>query len=261
MNSSLWTARTGLEAQQLKLSVISNNISNVNTQAFKKSRVAFQDLLYQNIRQPGAQTTETTKNGAGLMLGTGVAAVSNPKDFSQGNLIKTEGDVDIAIQGRGFVPIQQADGTLAYTRDGSFTFNENGDIVTHQGQIVGNAAITVPQGSNGISIAENGNVYSVDGENVVTQIGQIQLFDFINPAGLQPVGQNLYTATASSGEPQEGVAGQDGFGKVLQGFLESSNVSVVEEMVNMIETQRAYELSSKAVSASDQMLKFLTQTL
>ena len=259
MNSTLWTAKTGLESQQQKLSIIANNIANVNTTGYKRSRGVFEDLLYQNLKQPGGESSESTQYTSGLMIGTGTTMVANPKDFAQGALIKTEGKFDVAIEGNGFFRIQQPDGSEAYTRDGSFNINAEGQIVTNYGYLV-LPSITVPENGTDFHISDEGKVF-VEDSNGTSLIGTISLANFISPKGLKPIGHNLFTQTSSSGAPIEGTPGNDGFGKLRQGFVESSNVSVVEEMVGMIETQRAYELSSKAVSAADEMMRTLNQVV
>ncbi len=261
MNSALWIAKTGLDAQQTRLSVISNNLANANTTAYKRSRAVFEDLLYQNVRQVGSQSTENTKLPSGLMLGTGVRTVATEKNHAQGNMIQTENNLDVAIQGRGYFQILQPDGSLAYTRDGSFQVNDVGELVTAGGYQV-QPAITIPNNAQSIAIGSDGVVsVMVPGSAAPTQIGSIQLADFQNPTGLQPMGENLYNETAASGSPQNGTPGLNGLGSVVQGALESSNVNAVKEMVELIETQRAYEMNSKAISTADQMLQYLNNNL
>ena len=261
MNSALWIAKTGLDAQQTRLSVISNNLANANTTAYKRSRAVFEDLLYQNVRQVGSQSTENTKLPSGLMLGTGVRTVATEKNHSQGNMIQTENNLDVAIQGRGYFQILQADGSLAYTRDGSFQVNDVGELVTAGGYQV-QPAMTIPNNAQSIAIGSDGVVsVMVPGSAAPTQIGSIQLADFQNPTGSQPMGENLYNETAASGSPQNGTPGLNGLGSVVQGALESSNVNSVKEMVELIETQRAYEMNSKAISTADQMLQYLNNNL
>ncbi len=261
MNSALWIAKTGLDAQQTRLSVISNNLANANTTAYKRSRAVFEDLLYQNVRQVGSQSTENTKLPSGLMLGTGVRTVATEKNHAQGNMIQTENNLDVAIQGRGYFQILQPDGSLAYTRDGSFQVNDVGELVTAGGYQV-QPAITIPNHAQSIAIGSDGVVsVMVPGSAAPTQIGSIQLADFQNPTGLQPMGENLYNETAASGSPQNGTPGLNGLGSVVQGALESSNVNAVKEMVELIETQRAYEMNSKAISTADQMLQYLNNNL
>ncbi|WP_424683101.1 flagellar basal-body rod protein FlgG [Frateuria sp. YIM B11624] len=258
MFSSLWVAKTGLDAQQTRMDVVSHNLANANTTGFKSSRASFQDLVYQNLRQPGGQTTEQTNAPSGLMLGTGVRVVGNEKLFTQGNIEQTGNSLDLAIQGRGFLQVTMPDGSIAYTRDGSLHMDQNGQVVTANGYAV-DPAITIPANAQSITIGSDGTVsITLPGQAAPQQVGTVQLADFINPAGLQPNGDNLYLETASSGSPQIGQPGLNGLGTLAQGALESSNVNVVEQMVDMIETQRTYEMNSKAISAADQMLQFLT---
>jgi flagellar basal-body rod protein FlgG len=261
MNKALWIAKTGLDAQQTRMSVVSNNLANVNTTGFKKGRAVFQDLIYQTVRQAGAQAAQDTELPSGLMLGTGVRTVATEKLFTQGNVTQSSNSLDLAIEGRGFFQILMPDGNLAYTRDGSFQLNSNGQMVTSSGYEV-QPGIVIPEGALSISVAEDGSVSAtVAGNAAPIVVGNLQLADFINPAGLQPIGQNLFTETAASGAPQAGNPGLDGRGRLLQGFLESSNVNTVEELVNMIETQRAYEMNSKAISTADQMLQYVNNNL
>jgi flagellar basal-body rod protein FlgG len=261
MFSSLWIAKTGLDAQQKRMAVTSNNLANVNTTGFKRSRAAFEDLIYQNQRQPGAQSSEATQIPAGLMLGTGVRVVGTEKLFTQGELVQTNNAFDLAVQGRGFLQVTMPDGTVAYTRDGSFHLNSDGQMVSNSGYPL-EPAITLPSNAQSITIGNDGTVsVQLAGQAAAAQIGTIQLADFINPAGLEARGENLLLETAASGAPQTGTPGLNGVGTLLQGSLESSNVNVVEELVNMIETQRAYEMNSKAISASDQMLQNLTNKM
>jgi len=261
MNKALWIAKTGLDAQQTRMSVISNNLANVNTTGFKKGRAVFQDLIYQTVRQAGAQAAQDTELPSGLMLGTGVRTVATEKMFTQGNVTQTDNSLDMAIEGRGFFQILMPDGNIAYTRDGSFQMNSDGQLVTSGGYEV-QPGIVIPEGSLSLSVAEDGAVSATVAGNVAPiVVGNLQLADFINPAGLQPIGQNLFTETAASGAPQAGNPGLDGRGRLLQGFLESSNVNTVEELVNMIETQRAYEMNSKAISTADSMLQYVNNNL
>jgi len=258
MFSSLWVAKTGLDAQQTRMDVISNNLANANTTGYKSARASFQDLVYQNLRQPGGQTTEQTQAPAGLMLGTGVRVVGSEKLFTQGNIEQTGNSLDVAVQGRGFLQVTMPDGTIAYTRDGSLHMDQNGQIVTANGYAV-DPAVSIPANAQSVTIGSDGTIsVSLPGQAATQQVGTVQLADFINPAGLQPNGDNLYLETASSGSPQIGQPGLNGLGTLAQGALESSNVNVVEQMVDMIETQRTYEMNSKAVSAADSMLQFLT---
>ncbi|HFC53805.1 MAG TPA: flagellar basal-body rod protein FlgG [Gammaproteobacteria bacterium] len=261
MNPALWIAKSGLDAQQTRLNVVSNNLANVSTTGFKRSRAVFEDLLYQNVRQVGAQTSQNTILPTGLALGTGVRTVATEKQHTQGNIVQTGNSLDIAIQGRGFFQIQRPDGQIAYTRDGSFHLDSQGQLVTSNGYLV-EPGIVIPADAQSITIGVDGVVtVTVAGNPQPTQIGAFQIADFINPAGLEPVGENLYLETASSGAPQTGTPGQQGLGTVLQGSVEGSNVNAVEELVNLIETQRAYEMNSKAISTTDQMLQYVSQNL
>ncbi|HEM8291456.1 MULTISPECIES: flagellar basal-body rod protein FlgG [Providencia] len=259
MIRSLWIAKTGLDAQQTNLDVISNNLANVSTNGFKRQRAVFEDLMYQNIRQPGAMSSEQTSLPSGLQLGTGARPVATMRIHGQGALNKTGTTTDIAIKGQGFLHVQMPDGTDAYTRDGALQPNQDGQLVTSSGyQIV--PAITIPDNANSLTIGRDGTVsVTVYGDSQPQQIGQITLTTFINDAGLESMGENLYMETASSGAPNESAPGTNGAGLLYQNMLETSNVNVAEELVNMIQTQRAYEINSKAVSASDQMLQRLTQ--
>ncbi|QDX81363.1 flagellar basal-body rod protein FlgG [Denitratisoma sp. DHT3] len=259
MIRSLWIAKTGLDAQQTQLDVISNNLANVGTNGFKRSRAVFEDLLYQNLRQPGAQSTQQTMIPSGLMLGVGVRPISTEHIFTQGSLQKTENALDIAINGQGFFQIQMPDGTLAYTRDGAFQKDSTGQVVTSSGYPL-SPAITIPSDAVSVTISRDGVVSILQAGNPApTQIGSIQLATFVNAGGLQSVGENLFVETASSGTPTPNTPGNNGAGVLNQGYVETSNVNVAEELVNMIQTQRAYEMNSKAISTSDQMLARLTQ--
>lgn len=261
MNQSLWVAKTGLDAQQTRMSLISNNLANVNTTGFKRGRASFQDLMYQTVRQPGAQTSQQTQSPSGLMVGTGTQVVSTEKLFTQGNLLQTNNPFDLAINGRGFFEVQLPDGSAAYTRDGSFQVDSQGQMVTASGYPL-QPGINIPPNAQSVTIGSDGTVsVQLAGEAAPQQVGSVTVADFINPAGLQPKGENLFAETASSGAPQTGAPGQSGLGLLMQGSLESSNVNVVEELVNMIETQRAYEMNSKAISTTDQMLAYVTNQL
>ncbi|MDA8362250.1 MAG: flagellar basal-body rod protein FlgG [Gammaproteobacteria bacterium] len=261
MDPALWIAKTGLDAQQMRMAVISNNLANVNTTGFKRDRAVFEDLLYQTVRQPGAQSTQNTQLPSGLMLGTGVRPVATEKLFTQGNLIQTGNPLDVAINGSGFLQVLQPDGTLAYTRDGTLQVNSQGQLVTSSGYVI-QPSITIPANTQSITIGTDGTVSAqIAGTATPNQLGSLQLANFINPPGLEPVGDNLYVQTAASGTPQTGTPGLNGLGTLVQGSLESSNVNVVQEMVDMIETQRAYEMNSKAIATSSQMLQFLTSNL
>ncbi len=261
MNPALRVAKTGLDAQQMRMAVISNNLANVATTGFKRGRGVFVDLLYQNIRQPGAQSSQNTQLPSGLMLGTGVRSVATEKLHTQGNIAHTDNPLDMAINGRGFFQILLPDGTLAYSRDGSFQLDSQGNVVTANGMLL-QPSLTVPADTVSFTVGSDGVVSAlVAGNTAPTQIGTLQLADFINPTGIQPLGGNLYVETASSGSPQTGAPGQNGLGLMVQGSLESSNVNVVQELVDMIETQRAYEMNSKAISTTDQMLQFVANNL
>ena len=261
MDASLWVAKTGLNAQQTRMSVIANNLANVNTTGFKRDRAVFEDLLYQNIRQAGGQTGADTTAPVGFMLGTGTRIVATEKMQGQGNMISTENALDLAVEGNGFFQIVQQDGTISYTRDGSFKLSQDGELVTVSGALL-QPQVVIPQDAATITVGLDGTV-SVElangGGN--QQLGQIQLARFVNGAGLEAMGQNLFRETQASGPPNVGVPGEQGAGNIAQGMLEASNVNVVEELVNMIETQRAYEVNSKAISSVDGMLRFLNQNL
>jgi len=261
MLPALWVAKTGLSAQDTNLTTIANNLANVSTTGFKRDRAEFQDLLYQIKRQPGAQSTQDSELPSGLQLGTGVRIVGTQKNFTAGSLQTTEQPLDMAIDGRGFFQILQPDGTTSYTRDGTFHLDSNGQIVNASGFAL-EPAIVIPNNAQSFTVGTDGTVsITVPGNPAAQVIGNLQTADFINPAGLQAVGNNLFLETAASGAPQIGTPGLNGFGTTLQNTLEGSNVSTVEEMVNMITTQRAYEMNSKVISTADQMLSFVTQNL
>ena len=259
MMRSLWISKTGMEAQQMQLDNISNNLANVSTNGYKRSRAVFEDLMYQNMRQAGAASSDQTELPTGLQVGLGTRAVATARNFSQGNLQQSANPLDVAIRGNGFFQIQLPDGTTGYTRDGSFQVSATGQLVTNTGYTV-QPGITIPATAQSVTIGNDGTVSVVlPGQALPQPVGQIQLASFINPAGLEPKGQNLYGETAASGTPNAGVPGVNGLGSVQQGFVETSNVNVVEELVQMIQTQRAYELNSKAIQTSDQMLQKLAQ--
>jgi flagellar basal-body rod protein FlgG len=261
MNPALWAAKTGLDAQQTRMSVTANNLANVNTNGFKKGRAVFEDLLYQNVRQVGAASSQDTQLPSGLSLGTGVRVVATEKTYTQGNMSQTGNSLDVAVNGRGFFQVLLPDGTLGYTRDGAFQVNAQGELVTSSGYQV-QPTISIPDGAQSVTIGADGVVSAqLSGQSSATQIGTLQLVDFVNPAGLQPRGENLLAESAASGPAQQGTPGLNGLGLIQQGSLESSNVNVVEELVNMIETQRAYEMNSKAIATTDQMLQYVTQQL
>ncbi len=259
MIRSLWISKTGLDAQQTQMDVVANNLANVSTNGFKRSRAVFEDLLYQNIRQPGAQSSQQTQIPSGLQIGTGVRPVAAERIHTQGNLAQTGNKLDIAIQGSGFFPVLMPDGSTGYTRDGSFQTDAQGQLVTSSGYVV-QPAMTIPANASSVTIAQDGAVSITQAGSVApVQIGQMQLASFINPTGLQSNGQNLSLETSSSGAPSTAAPGSNGTGTLGQGFVETSNVNVVEELVNMIQTQRAYEINSKAITTSDQMLQKLSQ--
>lgn len=261
MMPALWVAKTGLSAQNFKLTTVANNLANASTVGFKRDDAQFEDLLYQIHSQPGAASSESTKLPSGMQIGTGARIVSTAKQFTQGSLQVTDRALDIAINGRGFFQIEMPDGTTAYTRNGQFQMNADGEIVTNDGKLL-TPSITVPQNALSLKISKDGIVEAtIAGQTAPQQIGQIQLADFINPTGMQAIGGNLYLETAASGTPQQGQPGSTGFGSTEQNTLENSNVDVVEEMVNMITTQRTYEMNSKVIATADQMLQFITQTL
>jgi flagellar basal-body rod protein FlgG len=261
MDASMWIAKTGLDAQQMRMSVISNNLANVNTTGFKRDRAAFEDMLYQNLRQPGGQVSATENAPTGLMMGTGVRVVATEKNHAQGSLMTTQNALDMAILGDGFFQIAQADGTMAYSRDGAFKLSTDRQLVTANGAPI-QPAITIPDNAASITIGQDGTVSAELNSGGGSQVlGTIQLARFVSPAGLQPIGQNLYKETQASGAPQILQPSLGGAGKLQQGSLETSNVNVVEEMVNMIETQRAYEINSKAISGVDGMLRFLNNNM
>ena len=259
MIRSLWISKTGMEAQQTQLDTISHNLANVGTNGFKKGHVVFEDLIYQNLRQAGAASGEQGMLPTGLQVGLGVRPVATSRTFTQGNLQQTGNNLDLAIKGQGFFQVQRADGSTAYTRDGAFQVDANGQLVTNNGELV-QPGITVPPNAQSLTIAADGTVSaSVPGQAQPQVLGQLQLASFVNPAGLDPLGGNLFGETAASGAPNAGEPGADGLGQLQQGFVETSNVNVVEELVAMIQTQRAYELNSKAIQTSDQMLARLGQ--
>lgn len=258
MLRSLWIAKTGMESQQTNIDVISHNLANVSTNGFKRSRPVFEDLIYQTIRQPGAQASQQSQVPSGLQLGTGARPVATERIFLQGNLQQTGNGLDLAIQGNGFFQIQLADGSLAYTRDGAFQVNSEGTVVTANGDVL-QPQVTIPADAINVSIAKDGTVTVTQPGPTSTTQGPIQLTNFINPAGLQSIGDNLYQETVASGTPNTSNPGINGLGTLQQGFIETSNVNVVEELINMIQAQRAYEINSKSIQASDQMLQRLVQ--
>ncbi|TSA48426.1 MAG: flagellar basal-body rod protein FlgG [Nitrosomonadales bacterium] len=259
MMRSLWIAKTGMEAQQTNIDVISHNMANVSTTGFKKSRPVFEDMIYQTLRQAGAQASQQSQVPTGLQLGTGARAVATERIHIQGNLQQTGNALDLAISGNGFFQVQLPDGTLAYTRDGAFQVNSDGIMVTANGDIL-QPQITMTSDITSVTIAKDGTVSATKaGTSAVSQLGTIQLSNFINPAGLESLGDNLYAETVASGTPNTSNPGVNGLGTINQNFVETSNVNVVEEMINMIQAQRAYEINSKSIQASDQMLQRLVQ--
>ncbi|HMU64241.1 MAG: flagellar basal-body rod protein FlgG [Nitrosomonas sp.] len=259
MIRSLWISKTGLDAQQTKMDVIANNLANVSTNGFKRMRPVFEDLLYQTIRQPGAQSSQQTRLPSGLQIGTGVRPVATENIMLQGNFSQTGNTRDIAIKGEGFFQIMLPDGTFAYTRDGAFQSDDQGQVVTSSGFVL-QPPVSIPPNATSITVGRDGTVSAIlPGATLSTQIGNIQLVSFINSAGLQRAGENLYFETVSSGPPNPNIPGTNGLGLLYQGFVETSNVNVVEELVEMIQTQRAYEINSRSIQTSDQMLGRLTQ--
>ena len=259
MMRSLWISKTGMEAQQLQLDTISHNLANVSTNGYKRSHAVFEDLMYQNLRQAGAASSEQTALPTGLRVGLGTRAVATARNLSQGNLQQSSNPLDVAIRGNGLFEIQMPDGTTGYTRDGSFQVDAQGQLVTNNGYVL-QPGIVVPAQAQSVTIGGDGTVtVTLPGQSGAQTIGQIQLANFANPAGLDPKGQNLFAETSASGTPTSGAPQSNGMGSLAQGFVETSNVNVVEELVSMIQTQRAYELNSKAIQTSDQMLQRLTQ--
>lgn len=261
MIRSLWIAKTGLNAEQTRMDVIANNIANVNTTGYKRERAVFADLLYQNLRQAGAQSSQQTELPSGLQIGTGVRTVATERLFSEGNLTQTSNPLDVAINGRGFLQVLLPNGELAYTRAGNLELNNQGELVTPEGYPV-QPTITIPQGATSVTIAQDGTVsVTLPGQTQSQQIGTFQLSTFINPGGLQAIGDNLYQETTASGPATTGQPGINGIGTLRQGYLETSNVNVVQSLVDMIATQRAYEVNSKMVQSSDQMMQYANSTL
>lgn len=259
MMRSLWTAATGMQAQTANIDVISNNLANVNTSGFKRARIEFQDLLYETVRAPGINTTNGSEIPTGIQIGHGTRPVATQKVFVQGDFQNTQNELDIAIEGQGFFQVIQTNGDIAYTRAGNFKIDSEGRVVTPDGFLL-EPEITIPTDALDLSITPDGTVSVLQpGQTEMVDIGTLQLARFVNPAGLKNIGRNLMLETISSGEPETGAPGEDGFGTVAQGYLEMSNVSVVDEMVNMITAQRAYEINSKAIKTSDEMLQLANQ--
>ncbi|AZL85480.1 MULTISPECIES: flagellar basal-body rod protein FlgG [Aliivibrio] len=262
MNPALWVSKTGLDAQQTNIATISNNLANASTVGFKKSRAVFEDLFYQNVNQAGAQSTQNTELPTGLMLGSGSKVVATQKVFTNGNAQTTSNGMDMMIEGKGFFQITMPDGNLGYSRNGQFTLNSEGAMVTTGSGYPLEPEIVVPEDAINVTVGTDGEVsVRLRGQQDNQVIGQITTVDFINPGGLEPVGQNLYLPTGASGDPQEGTPGLEGLGAIRQSMLEASNVNVTEELVNMIEAQRVYEMNSKVISAVDKMASFVNQQL
>ncbi|OAN18630.1 flagellar basal-body rod protein FlgG [Photobacterium jeanii] len=262
MHPALWVSKTGLDAQQTNISTISNNLANASTVGFKKSRAVFEDLFYQNINQPGGQSSQDTQLPSGLMLGAGSKVVATQKVFTQGNTQTTNNAMDMMVEGEGFFQIMLPDGNIGYTRNGQFTINNEGQLVTSGSGYVLQPEIAIPEDAVGITVGTDGEVSArIRGQQENQVLGQITTVNFINPGGLEPIGQNLFLPTGASGDPQEGVPGLNGLGSIRQSMLETSNVNVTEELVNMIEAQRVYEMNSKVISTVDQMLSYVNQQL
>jgi flagellar basal-body rod protein FlgG len=261
MQGALWVSKTGLAAQDTALRAISNNLANVSTVGFKKDRVVFEDLMYQIQEQPGALSTQSTTIPSGVQLGTGVRIAGTQKEFTSGSIQNTNNDLDVAIEGGGFLQVALPDGSIGYTRNGQLHLDQDGQLTTSQGYVI-EPAISIPADAINVSIGRDGTVtVTQPGNPTPTQVGNIQLAMFVNPGGLQAMGSNMFTETAASGAAQQSAPGENGAGELLSGSLEASNVSIVEELVNMVATQRAYEMNSRVVSTADQMLQFVTQNL
>ncbi|MBN9372279.1 MULTISPECIES: flagellar basal-body rod protein FlgG [unclassified Hydrogenophaga] len=259
MINSLMIAKTGMTAQQTQLDVISNNLANVSTNGFKRSRAVFEDLMYQNLRQVGANAAEQAELPTGLQIGLGVRTVATSRNFTQGSLQQSGNALDVAVNGAGFFQVEMPDGTTAYTRDGSFQRDAQGRMVTSSGFPL-TAGITLPAETESVTVSSDGIVtVKLPGQTQPQQVGQIELANFVNPAGLEPMGQNLFRESVASGAPVDGAPGTTGMGVLMQGYTEQSNVNVVQELVDMIQTQRAYEMNSKSIQTSDQMLQKLAQ--
>lgn len=261
MNAALWISKTGLSAQDAEMSTIANNIANVNTTGFKRDRVMFQDLFYQTQEAPGTMLDQDNLMPTGIQFGSGVRIVGTQKIFTEGNIEITDNPLNIAIMGQGFLQVQKTNGDIAYTRDGNLQVNADGVLTNSQGLPI-EPEIDIPQGTTNINVGEDGIITgSLPGETETTELGQLTLVNFTNPAGLMAEGDNLYLETVASGQPVEGNAGEDGLGTIKGDALESSNVDIVNEMVSMITVQRAYEMNAKMVSAADDMLQYINQTL
>jgi len=255
MIRSLWTGTTGMHSQQLNIDVIANNLANVSTTGFKKSKADFQDLLYQTLKVPGSQSSPDTESPTGILIGLGSKPAAVTKVFTQGDLILTENELDVAIEGEGFLQVEMPNGNTAYTRSGALKRDSNGRITTSDGYPI-LPAITIPDGATQITISENGIVSATIGDDTTsTELGTLELAIFTNNAGLSAEGKNLFLETAASGTAQTGIPGEDGYGTLLQTYLEGSNVNIVEELASMITTQRAYEINSKTIQTSDEMMQ------
>ncbi|MBV2127893.1 MULTISPECIES: flagellar basal-body rod protein FlgG [Arsukibacterium] len=262
MHPALWISKTGLDAKQRDISVISNNLANASTVGFKKSRAVFEDLLYQNVNQPGGRSSQNSELPNGLMIGAGTKVVATQKNFTQGNMITTENSLDMMIQGHGFFEVLMPDGTISYTRNGQFTVDGDGNLVTSGAGFQVQPNIVIPPDATSITVSQDGEVsVRLAGQVDNAVLGQLTVTNFINPAGLEPTGQNLFKETAVSGDPVQGIPGLEGLGIIVQGSLETSNVNVTEELVSLIESQRVYEMNSKVISSVDQMLGFAIQQL
>jgi flagellar basal-body rod protein FlgG len=262
MNAALWISKTGLDAQTKEIAVISNNLANASTVGFKKSRAVFEDLLYQNVNQPGGRTAQDTEAPSGLMIGAGTKVVATQKIHTQGDMLNTDNALDLMIQGEGLFEILMPDGSSAYSRNGQFTMDDEGNIVTPGAGYLLQPQVTVPDDALSVIVSQDGEVsVTLQGQAEPAVVGQINTVNFVNPTGLEPIGQNLYVETAVSGAPQEGVPGLEGYGMIVQGALETSNVNTTEELVNLIQSQRVYEMNSKVISAVDQMLSYINQQL
>ena len=262
MHPALWISKTGLDAKQRDISVISNNLANASTIGFKKSRAIFEDLLYQNVNQPGGASSQNTELPNGLMIGAGTKVVATQKNFTQGNMITTDNSMDMMIQGHGFFEILMPDGTISYTRNGQFTVDDEGNLVTSGAGYQLQPNIVIPPDAQSLTVAQDGQVsVQLPGAGEPAVLGQLTVTNFINPAGLEPIGQNLFRETGASGDPVQGIPGLEGLGIIVQGALETSNVNVTEELVSLIESQRVYEMNSKVISSVDQMLGFAIQQL
>lgn len=262
MHPALWISKTGLDAKQRDISVISNNLANASTVGFKKSRAIFEDLLYQNVNQPGGNSSQNTQLPNGLMIGAGTKVVATQKNFTQGNMLTTDNSMDLMIQGHGFFEVLMPDGNISYTRNGQFTVDDEGNMVTSGAGFQLQPNIVIPQDAQSLTVSQDGEVsVMLPGAQENAVIGQITVTNFINPAGLEPIGQNLFRETGASGDPVQGIPGLEGLGLIIQGSLETSNVNVTEELVSLIESQRVYEMNSKVISSVDQMLGFAIQQL